>query len=378
MSFSRIPGHSEIIEKLVLSVREGRVSHAQLFTGPEGCGSLALAFAYARYIGCENRSETDSCGSCKSCLKHEKMIHPDMHYVFPVIKKKNSTDEPLSDDYLAAWREFNQKSPFGRVNDWLAFIGAGEHNAQGMIYTAESAEIIRKMSLKPYESDYKIMVIWQPERMNPTSANKLLKLLEEPPERTIFILVSDEPDRLLPTIISRCQIVKIPPFSTGEIKSYLRASFGATETEAENTARLARGNIARAEELSNADEALKQNLGYFRELMRYAWKRDVIELIKWAENITSEGREAQKNFLDYSLRLLRENFMLTLNQKMNELVFLSEEEADFSGKFHPFIKFENIQPLAGQFSLAISHIEANGYARLVFLDLALKVTKLIR
>jgi len=378
MSFSRIPGHSEIIEKLVLSVHEGRVSHAQLFTGPEGCGSLALALAYAKFIGCENRGESDSCGTCKSCVKHEKMIHPDMHYVFPVIKKKNSNDEPLSDDYLAEWREFNTNSPFGRVNDWFAAIGAGENNAQGMIYSVESAEIIRKMSLKPYESDYKIMVIWLPERMNNTSANKLLKLLEEPPDKTVFILVSDEPDRLLPTIISRCQLLKIPPFTNSEIKSYLRSSYGATDTEADNMARLARGNIARAEELSKTDESLKQNLRFFRELMRNAWKRDVIELIKWADEISAGGREAQKNFLNYSLRLLRENFMLSLNQKQNELVFLSDEEASFSEKFHPYINFENIQTLAGQFSLAISHIEANGYARLVFLDLALKVTKLIR
>lgn len=305
------------------------------------------------------------------------MIHPDLHFVYPVIKKKNSADEPISDDYIQQWREFITESPFRSVSDWFAAIGA-EEKGQGLIYTAESSEIIRKLSLKPYESDFKIMIIWLPEKMNATSANKLLKLLEEPPDMTIFLLVSNEPDRILPTILSRCQLLKVPAFTGDEIKSYLRSTFGTTGSDADEIARLARGNIIRAIELSRNDETLKQNLEKFRTLMRNAWKRDVIASVDWAERMAAEGRETQKNFLDYSLRLLRENLMLSLNQLRNEMVFLSDEEALFSEKFHPFITTGNIYGLTNEFSLALSHIEANGYAKLVFLDLALKVTRLIR
>ncbi len=377
MKFSLIPGHIELIGKLIRSVQEERVSHAQLFTGPEGCASLAVALAYAQFIGCENRQDSDSCGVCKSCIKQEKMIHPDVHYVYPVLKKKNSTEEPVSDDYIGMWREFIIHSPFRSVSEWFDEIGSGE-KAQGMIYTAESSEIIRKLSLKPYESDFKIMIIWLPERMNQTSANKLLKVIEEPPEKTIFLLVSDEPDKIIPTILSRCQVIKVPSFSNDEIKNHLRSVFGATEVQADETARLARGNILKAEELFRNDETQKQNLEKFKALMRNTWKRDVIALIAWSEEMSSEGREAQKKFLDYSLRLLRENLMLKLGQKQNELVYLSHEEAMFSENFHPFINTSNIFELVEEFSQAISHIEANGYAKLVFLDLALKVIRLIR
>jgi len=275
------------------------------------------------------------------------------------------------------WREFIIHSPFRSVSEWFDEIGSGE-KAQGMIYTAESSEIIRKLSLKPYESDFKIMIIWLPERMNQTSANKLLKVIEEPPEKTIFLLVSDEPDKIIPTILSRCQVIKVPSFSNDEIKNHLRSVFGATEVQADETARLARGNILKAEELFRNDETQKQNLEKFKALMRNTWKRDVIALIAWSEEMSSEGREAQKKFLDYSLRLLRENLMLKLGQKQNELVYLSHEEAMFSENFHPFINTSNIFELVEEFSQAISHIEANGYAKLVFLDLALKVIRLIR
>ncbi len=377
MNFTRIPGHNELIKKLIGSVTEGRVSHAQLFAGPEGYGSLALALAFARFIHCENRQETDSCNTCKSCVKHEKMIHPDLHYVFPVIRKKNSSDEPLSNDFLPQWRTFISDSPYRSINDWYIEIG-NEESGQGMIYTAESSEIIRKLSLKPYEANHKIMIIWHPEKMNQTSANKLLKIIEEPPENTLFLLVSDEPDKILPTILSRCQMVKIPPFSNDEIKSYLRSVYGKTESEATEIALLARGDLIKAINITEKDESVINNLENFRNLMRLAWKRDILSLIQWAEKLASSGKEAQKNFLDYSLRLLRENLMLFLNQLRNEMVFLSEEEASFSEKFHTFITPEKCRLLADEFNLAFQHIEANGYARLIFLDLAIKVARYIR
>lgn len=375
MDFSQIPGQTEVITRLLRSVKEERVSHAQIFTGPEGCGNLALALAYARYINCENRKPDDSCGSCKSCVKYDKMIHPDLHFVFPVIKGKKATD-PVSDHYMEEWREFAMKSPFFSLNDWLNSIDVG--NAQGMIFASEASEIIKKLSLKSFESDFKIMIIWLPEKMHQAAANKLLKMIEEPPEKTLFLLVSDEPDKVIPTILSRCQLIKIPSFSDDEIKSYLRSTYGGTEVRSAEIARVANGNILRAIELCKDDESVRTNLEDFKSLMRFAWKRDVISAIEWSEEMSARGRESQKNFLSYSLRLIRENLMLSLEQLGNNLVFLSNEEAEFAGKFHPYINSNNVYQLADEFTLAFAHIESNGYAKVVFLDLALKVTRLIR
>jgi DNA polymerase-3 subunit delta' len=375
MKFNQIPGQTEIIGKLLRSVREERVSHAQLFTGAEGCGSLALALAYAQYISCENKEPADSCGTCKSCVKYEKMIHPDLHFVFPVIKGKKAAD-PVSDTYIEEWREFVKKTPYFTVNNWFESIDVG--NAQGMIFASEASEIIKKLSLKTFESEFKIMIIWLPEKMHQATANKLLKMIEEPPEKTLFLLVSEEPDKIIPTILSRCQIIKIPSFTNDEIKGYLRSVYGTTEIKSTDITRVANGNILRAIELCENDETLKLNLDNFKMLMRYAWKRDIIPLIEWSEEMASLGREAQKNFLSYSLRLLRENLMLSLNQYNNNLVYLADEEAEFSGKFHPFINNENVYQLTEVFNLAFSHIEANGYAKVIFLDLAMKVTRLLR
>jgi DNA polymerase-3 subunit delta' len=375
MNFSKIPGQKEIINKLIRSVKEERVSHAQLFAGPEGCGSMALALAYARYISCENRTEKDSCGVCKSCVKYEKMIHPDLHFVFPVIKGKKATD-PVSDNYIEEWREFVKKSPFFTLNNWLESIEVG--NAQGQIFASEAAEIIKKLSLKTFESDFKIMIIWLPEKMNPSAANKLLKMIEEPPEKTLFLLVSEEPDKIIPTILSRCQLVKIPSFSNTDIEEYLIEKFSLNPEKAAGFARVSTGNITRAVELCENEDSSLDNLELFKSLMRFAWKRDVLSVINWSEEIASTGREAQKNFISFSLRILRENLMLSLDQKKNNLVFLAGEEASFSGNFHPFINQTNIYPLTEEFNLVYSHIEANGNAKIIFLDLALKVTRLIR
>lgn len=375
MNFAQIPGQTDVIGRLLRSVKEERVSHAQLFTGPEGCGSLALALAYAQYVSCENKKADDSCGTCKSCVKYEKMIHPDLHFVFPVIKGKKATD-PVSDNYIEEWREFVKKSPYFTINKWLDSIEVG--NAQGMIFASEASEIIKKLNLKTFESDFKIMIIWLPEKMHLATANKLLKMIEEPPEKTLFLLVSEEPDKVIPTILSRCQLIKIPSFSVDEIKSYLRSIYGTTEIKSTDIARVANGNLLRAIELCENDESGKFNLDSFKSLMRFSWKRDIISVIEWSEEMSATGREAQKNFLSFSLRLLRENLMLSLEQFRNNLVFLAGEEVEFSSKFHPFINKENIYPLVDEFNLAYSHIESNGYARIIFLDLALKVTKLIR
>lgn len=375
MNFSQIPGQKEIIGKLLRSVKEERVSHAQMFAGPEGCGSMALALAYSKFISCENRTEHDSCGTCKSCVKYEKMIHPDLHFVFPVIKGKKTTD-PVSDNYIEEWRNFVKKSPYFTINNWLDSIEVG--NAQGMIFASEASEIIKKLSLKTFESDFKIMIIWLPEKMHQASANKLLKMIEEPPEKTLFLLVSEEADKVIPTILSRCQLIKIPSFSSSDIIKYLVQRFNMAEDKAEDISRVSNGNITRAIELCENEDSSMANFNRFKSLMRFAWKRDIISIIRWSEEIATTGREAQKNFISFSMRILRENFMMSLDQLKNRLVFLTGEEATFSGKFHHFIDQNNIYPLTEEFNLVYSHIEANGNAKIIFLDLALKVTRLIR
>lgn len=375
MNFSQIPGQTEIIEKLIRSVHDERVSHAQLFAGPEGCGSMALALAYARFISCENRTENDSCGTCKSCVKYEKMIHPDLHFVFPVIKGKKATD-PVSDNYIEEWREFVKKSPFFTLNNWLDTIEVG--NAQGLIFASEAAEIIKKLSLKTFESDFKIMIIWLPEKLHQSAANKLLKMVEEPPEKTLFLLVSEDPDKVIPTILSRCQLVKVPSFRSTDLEKYLISRFGISQEKAAGFSRVSTGNITRAIELCENEDTSLASLERFKSLMRFAWKRDILSVINWSEEIASTGREAQKNFIAFSLRILRENLMLSLDQKKNSIVFLAGEEATFSENFHPFITQGNIYPLTDEFNLVYTHIEANGNAKIIFLDLALKVTRLIR
>jgi DNA polymerase-3 subunit delta' len=352
MNFSQIPGQTEIKAKLLRSVKEERVSHAQLFSGPEGCGSMSLALAYARFISCENRSDHDSCGICKSCVKYEKMIHPDLHFVFPVIKGKKASD-PVSDNYIEEWRDFVSKSPYFTVNDWFDSIEVG--NAQGMIFSSEASEIIKKLSLKTFESDYKIMIIWLPEKMHRTTANKLLKMIEEPPEKTLFLLVSEEPDKVIPTILSRCQLVKIPSFTSQDIEKYIIQRFRITVDKAADISCVSSGNIIRAIELCENEDSSFANLDRFKSLMRFAWKRDII-----------------------SLRILRGNLMLSLDQQKNRLVLLMGEEATFSDKFHPFINQNNIYPLTEEFNQGYLQIEANGNPKIIFLDLALKVTRLIR
>ena len=370
MNFLQIPGQQNIISKLIQTVKNDRVSHAQIFAGTEGGANLALALAYAKFINCEERQEHDSCGKCKSCVKYEKMAHPDLHFVFPVIKKEK---DPVSDDFIAEWREFAGKTPFFTINNWFDNIGVG--NSQGMIYASEASEIIRKLNLKTFESDYKIMIIWLPEKMNNISANKLLKMIEEPPAKTLFLLVSNEPDKVIPTILSRCQMIKISKFNDEDIETYLIEKLGIEKEKAVDISHVANSNIVKAMELCRDESSTLENFEKFKGLMRFAWKRDVLSLISWSETIAATGRELQKEFISYSLRILRENIMLTLGQ---EKTFLTGEETDFSKKFHPFITEKNIYFLADEFNLAYAHIEANGNAKAIFLDLALKVTKIIR
>lgn len=375
MKFDRIIGQKLIIEKLVRSVWQERVSHAQVLAGPQGCGKLALAIAFAQFVSCENRLEADSCGTCPSCVKYEKLIHPDLHFVFPVIRSSPSSD-PVSDNFIAEWRKLISESPYFNLNQWLSRIGV--KNEQGLIYASEAGEIIKKLSLKTYESDYKVMIIWLPEKMHQATANKLLKMIEEPPAKTLFLLVSEEPDMVLPTIMSRCQFVRVPSIAKQDLKEELISNFDIEERKAAMLAHLSRGNFLRATGLIINDESRNNNLDNFIKLMRLAYQRDIPVLAEWTDEIAGSGRELQKSFLSFCLTQLRENYILNIGESSNDLVYLEGDEANFAKKFSTFINDNNISELTKEFSLAHSHISANGNPKIIFLDLSLKVCALLR
>jgi len=375
MLFRDIPGQEVIAGKLRSTVHENRVSHAQLFAGREGCGSLAMAFAYARYITCTNRTPDDSCGVCPSCVKHSRLIHPDMHFVFPVFRTKKFSD-PVCDNFLPEWRALNSSKPFISLTDWLRAIDV--ENSQAIIYAAEASEILRKLSLKTYEAEYKTMFIWLPEKMHHTAANKLLKLIEEPPDKTLFLLVSEEPDRIIPTILSRCQMIRFRGVDDASLATFLALRFNLQADRANEIAHISGGNIVRALNLVSDDDPSAGHLETFRVLMRHAWKRDIAALSEWAESTASSGREAQKDFLEYCLELLRGNFVINARGGNSEITFMTRAEADFSEKFHPFINGNNIDRLYEEFNKAHHHIESNGNAKIIFLDLSLLVARLIK
>lgn len=374
MQFKEVIGHKNIKEKLVQTVKENRVSHAQLFLGPEGSGNLALAIAYAQFLSCENKQENDSCGVCPSCLKFKKLVHPDLHFVYPVATSKTVKKDPVSDDYIEKWRETIIENPYLIENRWYEIIDV--ENKQGIINKNESYEILRKLNLKTFESEYKIMIIWLPEKMNAFAANKLLKLIEEPPAKTLFLLVAENSEQIIPTILSRTQLIKIPKVDTESMAQALCDRFGLNPEKANDLAHLANGNFNSAQTLIHTTEEDNYNFEQFTALMRHCYQRKVIELIEWAEEISRLGREKQKSFLSYSIRLVRENFMLNLQRK--EMVFLTQKEMDFSVKFSQFINQDNVNQIYEALNRAHIDIEMNAYNKIVFLDMALKIIKLIK
>ncbi|HYW95061.1 MAG TPA: DNA polymerase III subunit delta [Bacteroidales bacterium] len=372
MYFRDIPGHQEIKRRLIHSVAEERISHAQMLHGPEGCGNLALALAYARYISCTNKGPDDACGTCPSCIKYNKLAHPDLHFVFPAPSTTTGNDA-ASDGLLDKWREALIENPYMNQYQWYERIGM--ENKQGLIGTKESSAIIRKLSLKSYESEYKILIMWLPERMNTTSANKLLKLIEEPPAGTVFLLVSETPEDVLPTIQSRTQPVKISRMSDKAIGEGLQTLFPDGGEIIHDAVRLANGNYNKALTAVRADEQNKYNFEKFVSLMRLCYGKRVAELIGWAEEVSGIGREKQKMLLVYAMRLVRENFMLNLGEK--DITYMAAYENDFSTKFSRFIHRENVYGIYDELNLAYNHIAANAYARIVLLDLSLKIISLL-
>lgn len=371
MFFKDIIGQEEAKKRLISKAKEGRIPHAMLFCGNEGTGKLPLAIAYARYLSCEFPNDEDACGVCPSCVKYNKLAHPDLHFVFPVIKKKSK--DTVSDDYLSEWRELLATTPYFNLNIWLKEMGA--ENQQAQIYVKESDEILRKLSLKSSQGGYKIMIIWLPEKMNTECSNKLLKLLEEPPQQTLFFLVSEEPDALLTTILSRAQRFNIHHINEKDIVNALTTRYGLQENDAADIAHRSEGNFLKALESIHLNEEKQLFFDLFVSLMRLSYQRKVREMKQWSETLAGMGRERQKHFLTFSQRLIRENFMYNFHQP--ELTYLSVEEKNFSSRFAPFINERNVIGIMNELSEAQRHIEQNVNAKMVFFDFALKMIVLL-
>lgn len=371
MLFSEVVGQQDIKKRLIQSVKDDRISHAQLFLGPEGSGNLALAVAYAQYINCTNRTDSDSCGTCPSCVKYAKLVHPDLHFAFPVA---SSSKDPVSDDYIKEWRELLLSNPYFNPNQWYAAIGLD--NKQGLISKNESHEILRKLNMKSFEADYKVLIMWLPEKMNITAANKLLKVIEEPPAKTLFLLVPENSGMMLTTILSRTQLIKIPKIDDDSLIKYILEKYDYPEQQVRDAVKISNGNMNAALRVLQSDEENIENFELFALLMRTCYKRDVLALLDWCEKICAFGRERQKNFLSYSIRLLRENYML--NQGVPNLALLTARENDFSSKFYPFINNQNINFIFAEMQKAMYHVESNGNDKIIFTDMALKLIKLIR
>ncbi|MGC9150165.1 MAG: ATP-binding protein [Microbacter sp.] len=372
MFFHDIIGQELTKQRLRAFVAEDRLPHALLLIGAEGVGILPLALAFAQYVNCTHRTADEACGKCPSCIKFAKLQHPDLHFVFPIIKL-NSSKVSICDDFVFSFRKFLLENPYGTPDDWMNELSSDK---QGMIYEAESAEIIRKLNFKTYESEYKIMIIWQPERMHTACANKLLKILEEPPEKTLFFLISEQPDLLLPTILSRVQRINVPLIEKEDMSNALQQRFSLNEQMIRQIVRVANGNFRKALDLIISSDSQKFNFEQFKFFMRNSYKRDVQALKKWSDMMSKIGREKQKGFFKYMQNMLRENFILNL--EMEELNYLNEEEMAFSSKFSVFVNERNIEKMMEETALAEQHIESNVNAKMIFFDLSIQFSRLLK
>ena len=378
MRFADITGQQELKAHLVRSIDSGRISHAQLFTGVAGAGTLPMAIAYVQYLNCSNRHDGDSCGECPSCRKIAALAHPDLHFVFPVNKQgKKSGEVVRSDDFIEDWREIVESTGgYFSAQEWFDRLDLGK-TLKGMISAKETDEIIRKLSFKSFEAEYKTMIIWLPETMNEEAANKILKILEEPWDKTLFILVTERADRLLQTIISRTQEVAVPRLKPEVLEQVVRSAGESDEAKVRNVARLANGDLCELRRLmaGATDDVRHESFEMFCSLMRFSYNDRHLELITWAEEIAQLTREQQLSFLRHSARLLRESYIM--HAGAFGATYLWGEEAAFCNKFAPFIGSRNIEPLIGEIETAMAQIGQNGNPKIVFTHFALTVSKYI-
>ena len=377
MLFKELLGQDKLKELLTLSVREERVPHAQLFLGSKGSANLGLALGFAQYVGCTNKLEDDSCGLCPSCLKHQKFAHPDLHFVFPVATTASVKTKPVSKNFLVEWRALLNDNAYFSLFDWLKHIGV--ENKQGIISVEESAHIMKDLSLKPYESDTKIMLIWMPEKMNIQAANKLLKIIEEPPHKTLFLLVAESSENMLATVLSRTQLLKVPRYSDTEVTNYL-TSRDIEQGKAQMISALVEGNINEALQLAEHTEDTEENSLHFVQWMRLCFSalqvKDIDKLVQWSESMAKAGRENQKSFLLFASNVMRD--ALLKNYGVDTMMKMNVGGQNFTmEKFAPFIHADNCMEIMEELNMAQLHIERNANPKILFLDASFKIARLL-
>jgi len=379
MQFSDILGQDSIKNYLIKNALSGRISHAQLFIGQEGWGSLAMAIAYAQFILCNNVGAENSGGNESCNLKFSSLAHPDLHFIYPNVTNEDIKKNPKSTDFLGDWRDFVNQNPYGNLIDWYKHLGA--QNKQGIIRVEDAEDILKSMLLKSFEGGYKIMIIWMAEKMNHEAANKILKLLEEPPEKTLFILITENEEELLPTIRSRCQITHFARLPDQIISKALQLNYFLDEHSATSVALQSQGNYNKAihfvKNNSDDDEYEKWFVAWVRTA--FVAKKNassIRELILWSETIAGIGREGQKQFLNYCINMFRQ--ALLYNYSTEKLIYLATKVDNFTlEKFAPFVNGNNIKEIFESLSSAIYHIERNGNAKIILTDLSIKLTRLI-
>ena len=375
MQFKDVIGQDAVKQKLIASVKENHVPHAQLFLGPAGSGKLPLALAYAQYILCPNRTETDSCGLCPTCQKMQKLVHPDLHFVVPTANTKKVKSNPESDLFMEEWREYVlQNQGYVDTSSWYAFLDV--ENKQGYMSVRDAASLLRKLNMKAYEGDYKIAIVWMAEKMRPDTANKLLKLLEEPPEKTVFILIAEDQDQLLATIKSRTSLMKVPAIAIDQVENALVNRLNCDPKQAHDAAMISEGNWLNACHFVEESEDRKYFFTTFQQWMRLCFKAAYPELIDFSANVKTLGREKQKELLDYGLRIIRNS--LLFNNNLAEIVMLPDDEKAFNSKFAPFVNPANLALIAELFEEAIRQIERNGNAQIIFTDMGFQMVKLLK
>ena len=374
MQFKSIIGQQALIEKLITGYNDNRVAHTQLYLGNEGSGALAIAIAFAQYLNCTNKTDDESCGVCSSCIKFEKFAHPDLHFYFPTATNQSVKKDPRSGLFLDDWRTYlSENNAYITQNGWYEHLGIG--NKQGYIRKDDANELIGKLSLKAYEAEYKIVIIWMADKMNESASNKLLKTFEEPPDNTLIILIGEKYEQLLPTVRSRAQLFKIPRLTDAEITNQLIKE-GINEDAANNVAMLSNGNWNLAKEINNDAEEIQTNFINFRKWLRLCFQpKDYTELIVFNQEISKLGREKQKSFLNYGLEVIHNTILQ--NHENGSKIKKAGDELDFSHKFSPFINDTNRQEIYTALNQAIYHIERNAHAGILFSDLSFTIVDLI-
>ncbi len=373
MRFYDIPGLKSTKEKLIHAIGKDNIAHAQMFTGPEGSAVLPMAMAYATTLNCVNRQYGDACGECPSCVKSLKLIHPDVHYIFPVSAAKGKTGKDVvSDSFIEDWRVFAANNPFGTPNEWAVQFG-GE-DKQLNISREESRNIIRKLALKPFEGGYKVMIIWMAEYIHTSAANALLKLLEEPPEKTVFILVANDHEKIIGTILSRVQLMKIRPFQRDEIAGHLVTAHGVEYERAQQIASMSSGNMNEAIKLIT--EAGDDVPAMFREWMRICFKNNYPLMVEWAEKFGKTSRLSQKGLFQHAMTVLRESLLVQNGVPQNE--WAVQEEQKFVTNFSKTLNLDKQERLYNIINTAYYHLERYGNPRIIFLDTSLEIAETFR